>query len=334
MTNTDVHTYRITSPGQCAATLPALVGFTPEESLVAVFLSGDRVIVTSRMDLSEVTAFINEQFVSTAQRLEADAIVLATYTDDASGYQEYWPVIKGLCTALDEAGISVRDALCISGNRFRSYLCQDASCCDPAGIEIPSDPALADLAPDVTGHTRDDVVAEYQLFPEQVPDAALFEDAAANAPAEPLAQAERAWECLAQLAGTSSDDVRDGDVDELRAEFLVLTRNVHVRDSVIAQLASNEDTDDRLVDAIVAATLRAPADLLPRAAGMAAALLAAFKPSSIPATCLATIAGEDSLAQLVAHAVSRAVPPQVLRAMLTESLPLVMNCLTAGVDAA
>ena len=65
------------TPAEFAAAIPALLGFSPEASLVAVFLGEGRVIVTMRVDLPEDLEDFTEHATGVACRVGADAVVVA-----------------------------------------------------------------------------------------------------------------------------------------------------------------------------------------------------------------------------------------------------------------
>lgn len=320
MTTLAIPIQRITSLEAFVAILPTLVGFTPEESLVLVFLEDDRVIVTMRMDLAEASRPVNEYIAATAQRVGADAALIATYTSDLAETRPCTSLVTGVTAALQDAGVPVRDALAIAGDRYRSYLCHDDQCCGPDGNVVPPGKP----------NSRDDIVAPFVAQPQLSPEVELLELAASEADPDLMLRGTQAWEALQLLSSmdTSGADARDAEV--LRAQVLVWCQHVHVRDFVLCSLAGANQDADALVDVLVETALRAPEDLRPRMAGMAAALLAASEASSIPATCLADLAGEDSLAQLVTASISGAVPPHALREMFANGLDEVLRAIQAS----
>lgn len=316
MTTLDIPIKRITSPAALVAMLPTLVGFTPEESLVIVFLEDDHVIVTMRMDLGETSYSVNEYVVTTAMRVGANAALIATYTGDRTEAQACTSLVTGITAALEDAAVPVRDALAIAGDRYWSYLCQDDQCCGREG----------NVVPDLASVTREDIVARFTAQPELSPGVEALELAAGEADPDLLIRGTQAWESV-QLLSTIDTCADSPDAELLRARLLVWCQHVHVRDFVLCSLAAVDTGPDALVDVVVQTALRAPEDLRPRLAGMAAALLAACGVSSIPASCLADLAGDDSLAQLVSASISSAVPPQVLREMFANGLDQVLRAI-------
>lgn len=317
MTTLDIPIQRITSPAALVAMLPTLIGFTPEDSLVIVFLEDDRVIVTMRMDLGETSYSVNEHVVTTARRVGANAALIATYTGDRTEAQACTSLVTGITAALEDAGVPVRDALAIAGDRYWSHLCQDNRCCGREG----------NVVPDLASETRDDVVARFTAQPERSPGVEALELATGEADPDLLIRGTQAWESVQLLSTIDTSCPDSPDAELLRARVLVWCQHVHVRDFVLCSLAAVDTDPDALVDVVVQTALRAPGDLRPRMAGMAAALLAACGVSSIPASCLADLAEEDSLAQLVSASISSAVPPQVLREMFANGLDEVLRAI-------
>ena len=116
----------------------------------------------------------------------------------------------------------------------------------------------------------------------------------------------------------------------MRSRLQVAMADVRVRDSVMARVALSDKNPAGLVDVVVQAALTAPEDLRPRVAGAASALLAACGTSSIAVSCLLELADGESLAELVRSSQSVPVPPDVLRDVFTQALPMVEDQLRAA----
>ena len=63
----------ITTPAELAASIPSLLGFAPADSIVAVFLDHNCVIVTMRCDLAQIWAELTEAVIATGHQVGADA---------------------------------------------------------------------------------------------------------------------------------------------------------------------------------------------------------------------------------------------------------------------
>lgn len=153
------------SPGAFAAALPALVGFHPLQSLVAVFLADGLVIVSMRLDLPETLGAVAEYVASTGTRVEADEVVLAVYCPQGEDLP-HRDGVTALIAACEGAGIGVRDAMLIDGGRLWSYLCRSVECCPPEGVPIPAESGLLEaervgLGLPMVAETRDEVVERY-----------------------------------------------------------------------------------------------------------------------------------------------------------------------------
>lgn len=139
-----------------AVAVPHLLGFVPGSSLVVIGLHpGDPSVgVTLRVDLpwpgmpdAERGRMLDhwaESFSVLARQGIHDAVAAVYPTEP----DEPWPLLLGLPheQLVDDLGVllaleqvMLRDALCVVGDRFRSYLCDDGTCCPPEGRAI--DPA-------------------------------------------------------------------------------------------------------------------------------------------------------------------------------------------------
>jgi len=136
-------------PASLPIVIPHLLGFHPVSSLVVIGLDADRsrVRVTCRVDIPDPvpqrgawTALIRALRQSSA----ASAIV-AVYPASAESLNElpHVEVVDSLVTGLNDAGFRVRDALAISGHKYRSYWCPDDGCCPEAGAEPSWEYALS-----------------------------------------------------------------------------------------------------------------------------------------------------------------------------------------------
>lgn len=133
MMSADTHaTLRISSPSDLIAAVPYLIGFTPAESVVLVGLSGKRVVVTIRIDISD-----GESGLITAMGLavaKVEQVLLIAYTEQTL---PQWLAMPPACA----------DALVVSAGRWRSLLCTNPDCCPVEGTPMPGEtPAVAAAA--------------------------------------------------------------------------------------------------------------------------------------------------------------------------------------------
>lgn len=313
----------ITSPAELAASVPSLLGFSPADSLVAVFLDRNCVIVTMRCNLDNVCSGLSEAVIATGRQVGADAVVLAIYN---TRLDRPWlrDQILQLCEWLEAADLTVRDALRIEGSRWWSYLCQEA-CCPAEGTAI--DRSLDRLQVGPAFPERADIAAQYRRRLDEAPSASSVREATKGLAVNAKQRAEEAWNALQTLCKAPDRPKREKDV--ARALLQLSCLDVRCRDFVIG-MTFRSDNPSELVQAFLSAALRAHDETLPRMAGAAAALLAATESSSIPASCLVELAGDDSLAALVGQSIRAAVPPAVYAEILRESLAETMAALDSA----
>lgn len=320
------------SPATLAASLPALVGFHPIDSLVAVYLGGGQVVVTMRVDLPASLAEAADHVSSTGQRVHADEVVLVVCCPRGDGSLPHAEGIVAMDAALSDASIAVKDALLIDDGRYWSYLCTDVGCCPAEGTVYDQDASILEVERVLQGlpaiaASRDDVVARYAVRPDLIPDGTALAEAEATLHVPIAARAQQCWDAVQVLADGAGPIEQDA---ALRARVQVAMGHVWVRDFVLAQIALTKASTDALVDAVVQAALSAPEDLRPRVAGAAAALLAACGDSSIATRCLLDLAGDESLAQLVRMSVETAVAPGQMRVVLRSAFPMVLEQLQSA----
>jgi hypothetical protein len=167
-------TLEMSGPDQLVASLPYLLGFQPSESLVVVWTKGGRILLTQRVDLPTTDDGVDladfaRILVQPLKGHDPDEAVLVVIDgtcdvhDDSSDEQaaidagpevsrgqrnqfdgaDSMPrreLVDAVMRALAAMGVSARDALEVSGDRFRSYLCAE-ECCPPAGRIV--DPVVA-----------------------------------------------------------------------------------------------------------------------------------------------------------------------------------------------
>ncbi|WP_407915345.1 DUF4192 domain-containing protein [Kitasatospora sp. NE20-6] len=144
-------------PADMAEMLPYLLGFFPDDSIVAVGLQGPalqqggvirldipedpgrwqrvaRETAALLLELSEKRDRRPEQVLLYLVRDPVDAAAGATPPDD--GPETVRPLADHLATAFREAGVLVKESLCVSGGRWWSFLCTQPGCCDPGGTPI------------------------------------------------------------------------------------------------------------------------------------------------------------------------------------------------------
>ena len=148
----------VRGPDSLPALVPHLVGFHPTASLVLLGLVPERrtVRVTVRIDLPEdgtpVADVVDAWSTSLTALPQAGALeaVLVVYPRDAdSPWRGAEPadlphhdLVDELAAELRDAGVLALDAVCVVGDRIRSYWCLDPACCPPEGRLVDPGEAL------------------------------------------------------------------------------------------------------------------------------------------------------------------------------------------------
>ncbi|TXS06702.1 DUF4192 domain-containing protein [Streptomyces sp. col6] len=152
-------------PAELADALPYLMGFHPNDSVVMVALHGGRGRFGGRLRLGipqsagewpAVAEQLAECLIRGSERRGSrpDAIVVFLCQDPVDGetgnqaMERLRPLAQLLRTACGALDVPVLEALCISGNRFWSYVCPDARCCPAEGnaLAMPGTSVMAAAA--------------------------------------------------------------------------------------------------------------------------------------------------------------------------------------------
>ncbi len=321
MSVTHLERVSISTPHEFAATLPALVGFVPESSFVIVMLRESQVIVTMRCDLPENWETAIEEITGTILRLDADEVLVAVATHHRIGVKPFEAEISDFIANLSLHSVPVREAILVDQGRFWSYLCTVDGCCPVEGNVINPNVSAIELSEEVS---REDVTARYALREDLQPSAEVMDQVIDELDADPLQRAERSWDAVQQLAKDPelSDLGTAGDV--LRAYVQLAFLDVRARDYVLGQVVSSDDPEP-FVEVITDTALRSSKEVRARMCGTAAAALAATECSTVPASCLAELAGNDSLAELVKAGISTGFSPASLSEIFRDALPIVIH---------
>lgn len=209
------------------ATVPYLLGFHPERSLVPVLLDDNRVVLTMRLDIEhlvEEPGRTREFLAEQVERTGATAVLFVGYTDQPD--PAVTEALEGLSLSFEAEALvrvdatEVIDAVHVAAGRYRSVTCRDASCCPPEGFDyadVLSDPAAAEAVvnglPALTN--REDLRAA--ILPGSEPASPAFAAALLGtlelaADLAPLAAAEEMDTLLSRVerAGRAPTDVELG----------------------------------------------------------------------------------------------------------------------------
>ena len=111
-------------PADLLAAVPFLLGFHPEESLVALFLGSGRVRLTARYDLGDRSAL---DLADLVEQHHPSGLVLVAYCTDAErGRAE----LRAQADQLDD--VDLVDLLVVDGRRWWSLVCS-SGCCPAEG---------------------------------------------------------------------------------------------------------------------------------------------------------------------------------------------------------
>lgn len=328
----------VASPGELLAAVPHLLGFVPRQSLVLVGLRPPRgrVRLTARADLpgpgaeNDVVRAVLPAVVH-GRCTEAVAVV---YLDDIALTDAGLPhavLVEQLGQSLSRHHVGLRDAVCVSGGRFRSYLCRDETCCDPRGALVPPLDGSA-LAPHTVLRgrqvwaSREDLVASLapgsareQASVRRAVDDAIDDLVARLADGTPVPALRQetlrafAQAVTASAAGTPVPTTA-------RAALLVGLADIVTRDAIIA--ASFDADPAEAVPLLERLTREAPAPYV-----APVAVLLAWHAYAGGDGALASVAVERALAADPGHSLARLVdqglrsglPPDALREIARSS---------------
>jgi len=141
---------QVASPDAVLAIVPHMLGFYPSRSLVVLGLGAqNRVMVTFRYDLPEPADEQLAQDIAehAAYVLDRERICSALLVGYGSA-ELVTPVIYSAAARLIDSGIELHEVLRADAGRYWSLLCDDATCCPPAGrsYDPGSHPAAAAMA--------------------------------------------------------------------------------------------------------------------------------------------------------------------------------------------
>jgi hypothetical protein len=143
---TTKETLSIHQPEDILGYIPHLLGYWPEDSLVAITMQGKLLGAALRVDLP--TAGSGRALADFAGHVRnyliadtlADGVVLAVYTDrgwhDGRVIRRSLPLLAQLQQTLNHVELSVRDAWLVGPDYWRSAFCADRECCPVPGLPI------------------------------------------------------------------------------------------------------------------------------------------------------------------------------------------------------
>jgi hypothetical protein len=128
----------LTSPHDLLAAIPFLIGYHPSDSLVLVAIKGDLVSMAMRIDYPKAENTDAYDLLAHHLKLDgADTALMLAYVPSGGSEQTGTEVLSHLATSLAKNSITIRESIEIIGNRWRSVICGDISCCPPQGNVLP-----------------------------------------------------------------------------------------------------------------------------------------------------------------------------------------------------
>ena len=335
----------VRGPDALPALIPHLVGFHPESSLVLLGLAPERrtVQVTIRMDLPHRGAAVGDvveawrRSLAALPRCGALEAILAVYPGaDEDPWRDgrvrdlpFRDLVDEVVAELADAGLHALDAVCLVGDRLRSYWCRDTACCPVGGRAVDADEVLRVRSALVVrgsaplGSRRDLVAALAERDPHDPVRAAV--DAARDAvtiglPAGTEPRVQRVVDDLRAYAADARDAAT---LTSLVVLVGVLCASIRSRDLLLRALTVDPDPD------VVAAARTVLGEAVRCTSGVAVA------PTAAALAVCGWVAGDGaaarvaveralaadpsySLASLVAAALDTGAPPWTWVAMMGE----------------
>ena len=212
----------IPGPDGLPAAVPHLLGFHPSRSLVLLGIDRDslRVRVTLRFDLPEPVVdpldtadAWTSTFGALHQAGAVRTIVLLYPGPDEDPWVAPWPhalprgaLVSAFADELTDAGLRPIDAVCVVGDRVRSYWCDSDTCCPPEGRVVPLSQSLA-VEAEMVG----------------LGSAPLESREALEAAHRPLPLDDPFVELMAQTLRARRDRVHESDLDAVRSTLAWLS---------------------------------------------------------------------------------------------------------------
>jgi hypothetical protein len=126
----------LTSPHDLLAAVPFMVGYHPKDSLVAMALVDNKVAMAMRVDFPEVhsIAAISHTIAMHLERERASEAIVVGYLPTGLTEADPLALVREI---ISSRKIEIKECIEVRGDRFRSNLCIDLSCCPPEGSPLP-----------------------------------------------------------------------------------------------------------------------------------------------------------------------------------------------------
>ena len=130
----------LTSPHDLLAAIPFLIGYHPSNSLVLVAIKEGTVSMAMRVDYPSQQNSDAYDLLAHHIKLDgAESALMIAYvpTETGEGVATGAEVLGYLAISLLKNAIEIRESIEVIGNRWRSVICEDISCCPPEGNPLP-----------------------------------------------------------------------------------------------------------------------------------------------------------------------------------------------------
>ena len=130
----------LTSPHDLLAAIPFLIGYHPSNSLVLVAIKEGTVSMAMRVDYPSQQNSDAYDLLAHHIKLDgAESALMIAYvpTETGEGEATGAEVLGYLAISLLKNAIEIRESIEVIGNRWRSVICEDISCCPPEGNPLP-----------------------------------------------------------------------------------------------------------------------------------------------------------------------------------------------------
>jgi Domain of unknown function (DUF4192) len=131
----------MTNPHDLLATVPFLIGYHPQNSIVFVSLQNERAGVAMRIDFpSEPDPQQFSVLINQLARQNADEVVIVLYRPE--GNENSDKLIHLIQRMLQEVHIPIAEMISVKAEMWRSILCQDLACCPIDGRPLATSKTL------------------------------------------------------------------------------------------------------------------------------------------------------------------------------------------------
>lgn len=315
----------LSSPDALLAAVPHLLGFPPRDSVVLVGLGPDQagresIRLTQRFDLpasdirSEDLRALAEAATAPMVASGSTTVIITVFGDGERGDRGLvasTELVDRLVEALDDDGVSIKDALFTDGVSRWSYGCENPSCCPSEGMPIP-DELRTMVAAEFAGvgaamsPSRQALVDETASDPARVAEVAPLVARASADESDLEVWRDDAIERILESRHSPSAS------DEHAAQIIAGLADVRVRDTVLWELAHDNAGQDGVVSAMTTALRGAPSGHVAPVATCLAIQHWTRGDGARANVCLDRAFQDDpeySLAGMVSTAVGRGLPP-------------------------